>query len=858
MSGTEHKLTRRQFIDLAAGAAAMGTLGSAAHGSAEEASTPRRRVRLLGAGSPIHEPYSALHGGAFDRAAVPGSPDPLVSYGWQSPQAGDDLQIYTLGPVAAHTDTPQAFTFSPGAYPDAFTVRGAGSIRFDFGVESAAWLEFDSPDFNGSVEMSISEYDEPAIENTGPPHPVKTLAPKRYGNTFRLELNPQLYEGVRFGWIHVRTFWKPWRVTAVRAVCQAKPTNYNGSFSCSDDLLTRIWYTGAYVVKANLCKDYFGTLLMDRGDRYSWTGDAHIAQAVALAAFGNWDFIGQNLDRTADETNDIESYSLYWVLSLADYYRYTGDRKSLEQYIPATVNKLEHALGIYADPPITFYGDDERLGATFENPNRFESKSAYRMLFVRACLEFASMMSAIGRADLSTKYGSIARTKMKALRTNPRWFSPFGIHALADTVNTGLTTVAERKSMFAQSFSDRLNRLSFSPFNEYFILQAMARMNRYDEALETVRDLWGGQIEYGATTFFEVYNPSWNQCVGRNGAVPNCQIGYTSLAHAWGGGVTAWLSREILGVKPAASGFEHVEVTPRLGGGLSWVAGRAPTPHGSVDVYFDRRSGRGEVSIPPNTTGRVGIWDAGSRIQRLVVNEAVAWDGVHGQAAGIGGITRGAEFLYLEHVQPGHYSFSFEARKPKSVRRLPLTYTTACAGEDIGTSGNWGGVYGRDGYMLFDYDGIGKDRRRLPPYVVAIRPSLSNPGTCFHAQVVAETTDPRAPAGTSTNGSVRKLGQLYTGAPVACQETMKIDIETLQDAEYRVALYFLDWERLGRREAIEVFDLNSLGRLAPVQAVEGFGDGKYLLYSLRGSVRFRVDQIRGKNAVLNAMFFDPA
>ena len=55
----------------------------------------------------------------------------------------------------------------------------------DFGRESAAWLEFDSPDCPGGIEMSISEYNQPAIVNRMPLHPVKTLAPVKYGNTYR-------------------------------------------------------------------------------------------------------------------------------------------------------------------------------------------------------------------------------------------------------------------------------------------------------------------------------------------------------------------------------------------------------------------------------------------------------------------------------------------------------------------------------------------------------------------------------------------------------------------------------------------------------------------------------------------------
>jgi hypothetical protein len=41
---------------------------------------------------------------------------------------------------------------------------------FDFAQENAAWLEFEPGDLAGNVEAGISEYNEPAIVNTGAQH----------------------------------------------------------------------------------------------------------------------------------------------------------------------------------------------------------------------------------------------------------------------------------------------------------------------------------------------------------------------------------------------------------------------------------------------------------------------------------------------------------------------------------------------------------------------------------------------------------------------------------------------------------------------------------------------------------------
>jgi hypothetical protein len=87
---------------------------------------------------------------------------------------------------------------------------------------------------------------------------------------------------------------------------------------------------------------------------------------------------------------------------------------------------------------------------------------------------------------------------------------------------------------------------------------------------------------------------------------------------------------------------------------------------------------------------------------------------------------------------------------------------------------------------------------------------------------------------------------------------MTVDIEAPNDKTYQLALYVVDWDRGERRQAVALFDLKTLNRLAPVHMLRNFAEGKYLIYSCTGSVRVRIDQVRGRNAVLNAIFFDPA
>ena len=157
---------------------------------------------------PKSSPYAYLNGGDFKGPNVPESPDPLMRYRWDNPKAGDELQVYYLRPVSVLAENRENFEnlSSLTSHNPHVTINGTGSIMMDFGVESAAWLEFDSPDLTGTVRMSISEYNKPAIVNAGAQNRFKTKKPVKYGNTYRLELNTELYEGVRFGWIHIDFF----------------------------------------------------------------------------------------------------------------------------------------------------------------------------------------------------------------------------------------------------------------------------------------------------------------------------------------------------------------------------------------------------------------------------------------------------------------------------------------------------------------------------------------------------------------------------------------------------------------------------------------------------------------------------
>ena len=120
----------------------------------------------------------------------------------------------------------------------------------------------------------------------------------------------------------------------------------------------------------------------------------------------------------------------------------------------------------------------------------------------------------------------------------------------------------------------------------FYELEAFCAMGEQETVLKEMKDYWGGMIKLGATSFWEKYNP---EQTGRQHLEMYGRPYGKSLCHAWGASPIYLLGKYYLGVKPTKKGYEEYSVAPVLGG-LEWMEGDVPTPHGKVHVYRDAKT----------------------------------------------------------------------------------------------------------------------------------------------------------------------------------------------------------------------------------------------------------------------------
>lgn len=789
--------------------------------------------------SPIPQPYAYVSGGFVTGAAPKASPDPLAGYRWNLPKTGDRLQVFVARPVKAEVVAGDAQNFTGldtvGSTGSRLGVKGTGLIRLDFGSELPAWLEFESADLTGDVVCSISEFNVKS-------HMLrKTRKPVKYGTSWRLELNRELYEGVRFAFFEVKTFDKPFTIENVRAMVQVKPTNYTASFETDNDELNRIWYVGAWDVKANLREDCYGAILIDRGDRFSWTGDAYTTQYASLTAFSNWDAVLRNLAYTARHGNGIETYELYWIESVVDYYWFTGDAVGARSLLGEAYKRLDHADQIFDDPKhLRFVGWDERTGRGFDNPDIAPNKLTYQLLAIGAWKHFGDVLARIGEPARADLYRKLAAKRTQQVTARADFRKRLNLHTAADAINAGL--VDDLASLVVPDFSDRLKRMPLSPFNACFVLQAMGRAGRYADAFGLVRDLWGGQVRFGGTCFFEVFEPEWGVLRGVNGPVPLNQCGATSLAHPWGAGVTGWLTAEMLGIRPTAPGFAQFAVKPHLWGAATCVKGTLNTPLGEIAAAFDLKRGVHTLTVPRYATATFAVPKEGMRITALTLN---------GRAAK--GTREDADFVYFDNLGFGTYTVQATyAGTPRALPKEEYVYPIAAPKVDRTTQGDWTKKYGSEGRFIVGGGAEKGDLAELPDYVESITfDALTDRNRKFHRSVTLNCDDISLLPVSREPNAPRVTGCYFTGGCTMCPANIKLRAPR----RYTLAVYVADCDARNRVQDLEVYDLETQDRIAPPTEIRDFRGGVYVVYELDRSVSIKAAAVRGDNGVINALFF---
>lgn len=561
--------------------------------------------------------------------------------GWPNLEEAPYLAHITLPPSAISEQHPGRGALQVDArQPGALTVMPAGSadsapwILVDFGKEIAGRVRVES---DRSLEAQVGTGESRGEALHGPWGGVHTLMLA----ADRPDFTP--YSAFRFARIAFPASGAPTQAR-VRITVDHKyyPVVYRGSFDCSDPLLTRIWYTGAYTAHLCMQEDIWDA---PKRDRARWMGDLHVSGEVINDVFADRFLMEQTMQRLRDDAqggrppselptghvNGIPGYSCAWICGLADFYRHTGDQTYLNRQHDLLLSLLaymkgdlddrglfanRHGAWPFVDWSPDFNGDGPRARAATQFFMIYAAKEAAFLL--------RSMGDAVGAASAGQWAAELAGAAQKYLINPETGLVSDRRQDSAMAIVSGAVTPEQERDIYQAVFqegSPAWNQVA-TPYYDNYVITAMSEAGHTPDALDFVRRYWGGMLAEGATTFWEGYDLSWPKAHFHEHLQADNGMGYfVSLCHGWSSGATSWLTERVLGIRPTAAGFSRVTIQPQLCD-LKWATGSVPTPRGPISLSASRRSTeeRFDLSLPPATRAAVDL-GAGRRV-RLVSSPA--------------------------------------------------------------------------------------------------------------------------------------------------------------------------------------------------------------------------------------------
>ena len=132
-----------------------------------------------------------------------------------------------------------------------------------------------------------------------------------------------------------------------RAVTLMQPEQPIGTFESSDKLLNSIWQTSAYTLQLCMQEQLWDGI---KRDRLVWAGDLHPEVMTLLNVFGAHRIVPSSFEFLRHDTplpkwmNGSPTYSLWWIISLRDWWMHTGDRATLDKSKSYLLSLLAHFM----------------------------------------------------------------------------------------------------------------------------------------------------------------------------------------------------------------------------------------------------------------------------------------------------------------------------------------------------------------------------------------------------------------------------------------------------------------------------------------------------------------------------------
>ena len=409
-----------------------------------------------------------------------------------------------------------------------------------------------------------------------------------------------------------------WMIQHIAAAIDTDEREEVGVFNSDDQLLNDIWNAASYTLRLNL----HNGLIWDgvKRDRLCWIGDAYNEIKAVMCLYDKQEEIANVIDYSVssikatvakEKTINIPTtYCLWWILILVLKYEHDYDAQYLLNY----KNLIKDILDFFNEctdengdvlTPRSFI--DWPSHPLYDNSPEDEAKKSDELVGVRAL----TLLTYKKLKETLNKIGDHSFDDVLTKSIN-----------LLDKANYDIVKFKQCAAFVY--FADKANKHTIdilttgganglSTFQSYYILAALGELDKYDDALDSLKEYYGGMLALGATTFFEDFDIKWLENANRidellqpgkvDFHLTYGQFCYKklrhSLCHGWGAGVIPYIVEYVIGLKQI--GKNEFVLKPHMSY-LKHIDYVYPLEKGSIEIKIDNNNGvlDIEVSCPQN------------------------------------------------------------------------------------------------------------------------------------------------------------------------------------------------------------------------------------------------------------------
>jgi len=511
---------------------------------------------------------------------------------------------------------------------------------------------------------------------------------------------------------------------------------YDGNFLSNDDALNKAWYASAYALDLSTVRDrrfnkdaqwviidgpkrdrivYFQDTWMNNLAGYQQGADYFkIAKSTlnlaACQQFPDGSLpSGSRIDVPCNPNDPgpadgpvahfeppgelamarLDGFDMWWVISVADYFKHTGDAKFASAMLPVARKIIDFDIR-HSPDGVLFRTDNYngRYGFSWHTPDKaIGVDSSINAAYVGALKSLAFLERAVAHDTIASAKLEKLSEKVQRKLVEKLWDPAAGamvlnsedpkrdhtadanvMALLFDILNPqeSKAVISFLSSRLGTPFGTKNSEYQDNPYMTQYIspyilgLEVLALFQHQEDqqALGLVRRAWTHMIDNGPGTPWEEVGVDGRAVVARPGTSLSGGED-VDLAHAWSTVVPA-LNRYVVGVMPAAVGYSRWSIRPHPVD-LSWAQGTAPTPLGPITVRWNRGEGDTSFAItvhcPAGSGGELAVPTfAGSRI--IAMDGKVLWKDE--KAVNGSGAYKDGDYVVFSNVT-GSHAFAWDS-----------------------------------------------------------------------------------------------------------------------------------------------------------------------------------------------------